>query len=309
MTALQDITKKLSDATEALAKADNDLKLEIANAAADAAGIVDPTPASDIVGAGLSIARGDYWGAALSTVSFIPYLGDAVAKPAKAVRATKAIMALEKKVAGLTQTVADLTKAKKQAEAAEVAAKEAKIAKEADAAKDAASKQEKAASKDGKDCKDCKSTGKGSDKGLAPGSAEHKADRWERYKKRGGSKEYEQWSKQYDVNMQNYKYGLQREVDYRSAMNAKEGTLSTPLGNRQIDILKADEMYAGQLKTGPVSLTKENILAIKKDRELVKQGWEVEHILEKGASRPYLNALDEANIIYKTGPQIPPTKF
>ncbi|WP_200955605.1 hypothetical protein [Massilia sp. Root418] len=155
MMNLQDITKKLSDATTALAKADNDLKLEIANAAVDATGIIDPTPASDIVGAGLSIARGDYWGAALSTVSMVPYLGDALAKPAKAVRATKAIMGLEKKVAALTQTVADLTKAKKQAEAAEVAAKEAKIAKEADAAKDAAAKQEKSAAKKGDDCEGC----------------------------------------------------------------------------------------------------------------------------------------------------------
>jgi hypothetical protein len=157
MMNLQDITKKLSDATTALAKADKDLKLEIAGAAADAAGLVDPTPASDIVGAGISIARGDYLGAALSTVSMVPYLGDALAKPAKAVRATKAIMGLEKKVAALTQTVADLTKAKKQAEAAELAAKEAKIAKEAEAAKDAAFKQEKVSSTSGKDCKDCKS--------------------------------------------------------------------------------------------------------------------------------------------------------
>jgi hypothetical protein len=160
MMNLQDITKRLSDATTALAKADNDLKLEIANAAADAAGLVDPTPASDIVGAGISIARGDYLGAALSTVSMVPYLGDALAKPAKAVRATKAIMGLEKKVAALTQTVADLTKAKKQAEAAEVAAKEAKIAKEAEAAKDAAAQQEKSAAKKGKDCEDCELAGK-----------------------------------------------------------------------------------------------------------------------------------------------------
>ena len=157
MMNLQDITKKLSDATTALAKADNDLKLEIAGAAADAAGLVDPTPASDIVGAGISIARGDYLGAALSTVSMVPYLGDALAKPAKAVRATKAIMGLEKKVAALTQTVADLTKAKKQAEAAEVAAKEAKMAKEAEAVKDTAAQQQKTAPTTGKDCKDCNS--------------------------------------------------------------------------------------------------------------------------------------------------------
>ncbi|WP_230950080.1 hypothetical protein [Burkholderia cepacia] len=64
-------------------------------------------------------------------------------------------------------------------------------------------------------------------------------------------------------------------------------------------------MYAGQLKTGPVSLTKENILAIQKDGELVKQGWQVEHILEKGASKPYLDALEKAGVDVHTGPKIP----
>jgi len=38
-------------------------------AAADVAGIIDPSPASDIVGTGISIARGDYWEPALSTVT------------------------------------------------------------------------------------------------------------------------------------------------------------------------------------------------------------------------------------------------
>ena len=138
-----------------------------------------------------------------------------------------------------------------------------------------------------------------------PGSSEHKADRWEKYQNRGGEKSYDQWSKQYDTNMRNYQHGLAREADYRSAMDATEGTLKTPLTNRQIDILKADEMYAGQLKTGPVSLTKENALAIQKDAELVKRGWQVEHILEQGASKPYIEALEKAGIDYKIGPQIP----
>ncbi|WP_061789763.1 hypothetical protein [Herbaspirillum rubrisubalbicans] len=64
-------------------------------------------------------------------------------------------------------------------------------------------------------------------------------------------------------------------------------------------------MYAGQLKTGPVSLTKENITAIQKDAELVKQGWQVEHILEKGASKSYLEALKNAEIDVHIGPKIP----
>ncbi|ALU88324.1 hypothetical protein Hrubri_1112 [Herbaspirillum rubrisubalbicans M1] len=140
---------------------------------------------------------------------------------------------------------------------------------------------------------------------LKPGTPEHKADRWKKYQERGGEKDYEQWSKQYDTNMRNYKFGAAREADYRSAMGASEGTLKTSLTNRQIDILKADEMYAGQLKTGPVSLTKENITAIQKDAELVKQGWQVEHILEKGASKSYLEALKNAEIDVHIGPKIP----
>jgi len=84
-----------------------------------------------------------------------------------------------------------------------------------------------------------------------------------------------------------------------------KGPLKTRLAKRQIDILKANKRYAGQLKTGPVSLTKENVLAIQKDAELVKRNWTVEHILKKGASNPYIDALDKAGIQYKIGPQIP----
>lgn len=161
---LTSISKKLTDATQALAKADNDLKLEIAGAAADAAGVLDPTPTSDIVGAGISIARGDYWGAALSTASMVPYVGDALAKPVKAARATKAIVGLEKKVATLTKTVNDLRKAKKEAEAAEAATKKTKITKGADQTKEVAKTQEKSTSKVNADCEDCASTGKNASK-------------------------------------------------------------------------------------------------------------------------------------------------
>ncbi|WP_434766095.1 hypothetical protein [Pseudomonas triticicola] len=141
-------------------------------------------------------------------------------------------------------------------------------------------------------------------KKLKPGTPQHKADRWIKYQERGGKKDYDSWSKQYDTNMRNYQYGLAREKTYRDAMGASEGTLKTPATNRQIDILKEKDLYAGQLKTGRVSLTRENQLAIQKDALLVKDGWKVEHILEKGATKPYLNSLDKAGIHYKIGPQI-----
>jgi hypothetical protein len=42
----------------------------------------------------------------------------------------------------------------------------------------------------------------------------------------------------------------------------------------------------GQLKTGPVMLTQDEILAIQKDAYFGEQGYDVEYILEKGASSP-----------------------
>lgn len=140
---------------------------------------------------------------------------------------------------------------------------------------------------------------------LRAGSPEHKADRWEKYQKKGGTWDHTRWSKQYDTNMQNSSYGLAREKEYRDEMGGTSKTLKTPYTNRQIDIFKSDEGYAGQLKTGKVTLNKENIDAIQKDKWLAKEGYNVEHILEKGASQSYLDALDEAGITYKIGPQIP----
>jgi hypothetical protein len=76
---------------------------ELAQAAVDAAGVVDPTPISDGVSAVMSLAKGDWWGAALSAVSMVPYLGDAVAKTAKGARAVQ-------KLKELTDAIADATK-------------------------------------------------------------------------------------------------------------------------------------------------------------------------------------------------------
>ncbi|MGH3708600.1 MAG: polymorphic toxin type 17 domain-containing protein [Pseudonocardiaceae bacterium] len=55
----------------------------IAGLIADIAGIFDPTPISDGVSAGIDLSDGDLVGAGLSLISFVPYLGDALAKPVK----------------------------------------------------------------------------------------------------------------------------------------------------------------------------------------------------------------------------------
>lgn len=140
---------------------------------------------------------------------------------------------------------------------------------------------------------------------LVPGTLEHKTARWEAYKKRGGKWDYDRWSKQYDTNMQNAKYGLAREKAYRTQLGGCSETVKTPFTNRQIDIHKPDEMYAGQLKTGKMSLTKQAKIDIQKDAAMVQQGYKVEYILEKGASQPFLDALKANGIDYHIGPKIP----
>lgn len=159
MMTLADIRKQIAATTEALAKADTELKWELAASAADVAGMVDPTPASDLIGAGLAIRKGDWLGAGMSVASMVPYVGDALAKPAKAVRATKNINALRETLTKLTAKLADLKKAEKQAEAA---SNEAKIAKDAiDGSAGSSAKQtakgQKDAAGNGKnnDCEDC----------------------------------------------------------------------------------------------------------------------------------------------------------
>lgn len=57
----------------------------------DAFGTVDPTPISDIAGALNSLLGGDLPGVGLSLASMIPYLGDALAKPGKGVKAARVV--------------------------------------------------------------------------------------------------------------------------------------------------------------------------------------------------------------------------
>jgi len=78
---------------------------EATKTAADLAGIVDPTPASDAISMGMSIAESDWVGAFLSGVSFVPYLGDTIAKPIKLARAAKTVAAIERKAAALAKTI------------------------------------------------------------------------------------------------------------------------------------------------------------------------------------------------------------
>ncbi len=86
-----------------LAELLEDLDWTMAEIAADTAGIVDPTPASDLVAAGLSLRRGDFLGAGLSLLGVVPYLGDALGKGVKGVRLAQRVRKLRRRVAAATK--------------------------------------------------------------------------------------------------------------------------------------------------------------------------------------------------------------
>ena len=72
----------------------------------DVAGMVDPSPVSDLAAAGLALSRGDLWGAGLNLLSVIPYAGDAVGKPIKASRSAMQLRRLHDKVDALMKQMA-----------------------------------------------------------------------------------------------------------------------------------------------------------------------------------------------------------
>ncbi|PTL75692.1 HNH endonuclease [Vitiosangium sp. GDMCC 1.1324] len=119
-----------------LAELNTVLKSDLAQAAVDVAGIVDPTPISDVIGAGMSVARGDWVGAGLSLISVVPYVGDALGKTAKGARLAGRIADLKKGIessaASIRKIYADrraaaaIERAKRKKEAAEAAVKKKK---------------------------------------------------------------------------------------------------------------------------------------------------------------------------------------
>jgi hypothetical protein len=59
-----------------LSSEEQTLLLDLGQLVLDLAGILDPTPISDGTNAAISLGRGDWWGAGLSGVATIPYIGD-----------------------------------------------------------------------------------------------------------------------------------------------------------------------------------------------------------------------------------------
>jgi hypothetical protein len=147
------------------------------------------------------------------------------------------------------------------------------------------------------------------DLGFEPGSDEHKAAQRQYYleeKKAEGKQpaEYAVWEKKYYTVINNNKRGYKDEREYRKVFGGTSKILKTKYTNRQIDLFREDEAYCGQLKTGPICLREREQKDLQKDEDLIDNGYEVEYILEKGASKPMLEALKKIGAKVTIGRQI-----
>lgn len=125
-------SKQVQNAENNLAKLNDELKFQLAQTAVDIAGVADPTPISDVIGAGMSLYKGDFIGAGLSLISIIPYAGDALGKTTKGARTLKKINDLKKRIeAAVAATNLAKKLARKSAAAAVRAKRKAEAAKKA----------------------------------------------------------------------------------------------------------------------------------------------------------------------------------
>jgi hypothetical protein len=88
----QDARREIEQCNQELAE----LGLQMA---LDAAGIIDPTPTSDLISAGYSLRRNDYVGAGLTLLGVVPYFGDLVGKSAKGALLARRIAKIKERLA------------------------------------------------------------------------------------------------------------------------------------------------------------------------------------------------------------------
>ncbi|MCS3529760.1 polymorphic toxin-type HINT domain-containing protein [Chryseobacterium sp. JUb7] len=138
---------------------------------------------------------------------------------------------------------------------------------------------------------------------LEAGTPEHKAQRWEDYQARGGELDYDDWSKRYDVAIQNANKGNAAADAYHEQIGwgTREVTVKVDLDgqtvNRRLDIADVENKMGVEVKSGNYfSRTEEIMYEINRDKELVRKGWDIEWRIEGGASQPLLDELKAAGI-------------
>lgn len=132
------------------------------------------------------------------------------------------------------------------------------------------------------------------------GTPEHKAQRWNEYRERGGEWDYERWSKTYENNMERARKAQQAEEAYRDRLGWGETQVTVEVEGvpRRLDIADRATQRAVEVKTGAQYATQENLWEIARDEILREQGWDIRWHFEGHASQPLKDALDKAGIPY-----------
>ena len=133
-----------------------------------------------------------------------------------------------------------------------------------------------------------------------PGSIEHKSTRWQEYQDRGGEWDYERWSKTYDNNMVRATKAHKVVDDYHSQLSWGDREVTVNVGNtdqvRRLDIADPQLMKGIEVKSGYITHDETIRSELVRDRVLVENGWDISWHFDGTASKPLLNALDEAGI-------------
>lgn len=142
--------------------------------------------------------------------------------------------------------------------------------------------------------------GKGSKPKLKAGTPEHKAARWEKYKETHPDSKmtYEEWSNRYDANMKNARRGNSAADNYQKEIGwgKREVSIDVNGKTRKLDIAdkaqkKGVEVKDYEKRNVPFDKEIKNEAAL--DKELMKDGWDIEWIFKgKGPSKPLQEYLD-----------------
>ena len=139
-----------------------------------------------------------------------------------------------------------------------------------------------------------------------PGSPAHREQRWQEYleRKRAEGQEpwsRERWDQQYDINLQQARRANQRVDAYRDEIGWGEREVTVDLGDgtvRRLDIADVSRQRGIEHKTGYTTRSPEIDSEVLRDAELVRRGWDIEWVFEGTPSRPLLELLEEHGITY-----------
>jgi hypothetical protein len=138
--------------------------------------------------------------------------------------------------------------------------------------------------------------------GLIPGTPEHRKARWEEYQDSGRTLDYENWSKRYDVAMQQARKANAAVDAYHENIGWGQREVTVDAGGvkRRLDIADRKKQRGIEYKTGYTSLKNPSITSeIERDAILVQEGWDIEWVFRDGASEPLLEELSKTGIKYK----------